>query len=79
MASASFAGDRVRNLEKNLPNCGVNDLMRVLTEYQDLFYLDDILAPYMGQGYGGGGYGSGQIPEEIQPDNLHFRAVYFGK
>ena len=76
LASASFAGDRIRNLEKDLPNCGVDDLMRVLYEYSDLFNLDEMLEPFIGQEYGD--YGNGQIPDEIQPDNLHARAVYLG-
>lgn len=88
VASGSFAADRIINFGSGLPDatvtCGIQDYQNILGKYDVLFALDEMYAPYIGQGacqdQGLSGYGGGSngLPEDLQPEALIYHATYYG-
>jgi hypothetical protein len=62
--------------QTNEINCGVQDVDRILNEYETLVNLEQTFAPYLG--HNGYPLDLDGIPPELWPDALGYHVTYFG-
>ena len=73
IATGGFSGDRFRNIDKGTTDCNVGDFNAVMNNYAFLFDLQNAYAPYLG--YDGD---PSALPEEWQPDSVHYFVAQMG-